>query len=88
MNSLDNEIESLINYSLLWANGDPQALINDSEPRPQDTCADFFIQSDQAQRIIRKSREMWLNATQEALENTRSSFAVLELNQVIEPEGY
>jgi len=33
------------------------------------------------------TEESWLNATQEAIENNRSSFAVLELHDVIEPEG-
>ena len=47
----------------------------------------FFLRSDQAQRIIGKSQENWLNAAQEALENNRSSFAVLGLHDVIEPDG-
>ena len=87
MNTLDNEIESLINYALLWVEGDQKALVNNSQPRMQDSCADFFMRSEQAQRILSKSEELWLNATEEALENNSSSFAVLELHQVIEPKG-
>jgi len=87
MHTLDDEVESLINYALLWADGDPEALIDNSVPRLKDSCAEFFLGGDQAQRIIRQSEESWLNATQEAIENNRSSFAVLELHDVIEPEG-
>jgi uncharacterized protein YbaP (TraB family) len=88
MNTLDDEIGSLISYALQWADGDPKALIDNSMPRVQDSsCAEFFLNSDQAQRIIRQSEEAWLNATQEALKNNRSSFAVLGLHDVIEPEG-
>jgi len=87
MDTLDDEVGSLINYALLWADGDPKALIDNSVPRLQDSCAEFFLGSDQAQRIIRQSEESWLSATQKALENNRSSFAVLELHDVIEPEG-
>jgi len=88
MNTLDSEVGSLINYALLWANGDPQALIDNSIPRLQESsCTEFFLNSDQAKRIIRQSEESWLNETQEALEHNRSSFAVLGLHDVIEPEG-
>ena len=87
MDTLDKEIASLVNYALLWADGDPQALIDNSSPRLQDSCAEFFLSSDQAQRIIRQSEESWLNETQEAIESNRSSFAVLEIHDVIEPKG-
>lgn len=88
MDTLDDEIGSLINYVLLWADGDPQALIDNSIPRLQDSsCAEFFLNTDQAQRIIRQSEESWLNATQDALENNRSSFAVLGVHDVIERAG-
>ncbi len=88
METLDDEISSLIDYSLLWADGDPQALIDNSIPRLQDSsCADFFLNSEQAQRIIHQSEESWLNETQKALEKNRSSFAVLGLHDVIESNG-
>jgi len=88
MNTLDDEVGSLVNYASLWAGGDQQALIDNSIPRLQSSsCAGFFLNSDQAQRIISQSEESWLNATQEALEHNRSSFAVLALHDVIEPQG-
>lgn len=87
MKTLDNKISSLINYALLWADGDPQALVDQTHPPVQDVCADFFLSSQQARRIIKKSQELWLDAAQQALETNRSSFAVMELDQVIEPNG-
>ncbi len=88
MDTLDDEISSLINYSLLWAEGDPQALIDNSIPRLQgSSCTEFFLNSDQIQRITRQTEESWLNETQKALENNRSSFAVLGLHDVIETKG-
>ena len=88
MGALDDDVESLINYALLWADGNPQALIDNSIPRLQNSsCAEFFLNSDQAQRLIHQSEEAWLNATQDALDNNPSSFAVLALHDVIEPDG-
>ena len=88
MGTLDDDVGSLINYALLWADSDPQALIDNSIPRLQDSsCAEFFLNSDQAQRLIRQSEEAWLSATQKALENNLSSFAVLGLHDVIESDG-
>ena len=88
MDTLDDDVGSLINYALLWADGDPQALIDNSIPRLQESsCAEFFLNSDQAQRLIRQTEEAWLSATQQALKSNLSSFAVLGLHDVIEPDG-
>ena len=87
MSTLDDQIDSLVNYALLWADGDPQALIDNSIPSLQESCSQFFLDSEQAQRIIRQTEESWLNETQKAIENNTSSFAVLALHDVIEPEG-
>lgn len=88
MDTLDHEVGLLINYAVLWADGDPQALIDNSIARLYDSsCTKFFRDSDQAQRIISQTEESWLNETQQALENNRSSFAVLSLHDVIEPQG-
>ena len=85
MSTLDDQIDSLVNYALLWTDGDPQALIDNSIPSLQESCSQFFLDSEQAQRIIRQTEEAWLNETQKAIENNTSSFAVLALHDVIEP---
>ena len=87
MNDLDNEIDSLINDALLWADGDPKALIENSQPRAFESCFEYFKSNDQIRRIISQSETQWLNETQQALERNRSSFAVLELHDVIKPDG-
>ena len=38
-------------------------------------------------RILQQSEEMWLAAAENALKTNRSSFAVLDLTDVVRPDG-
>lgn len=84
---LGEHISYLTQRSQLWANGDPDALVRESLPRAGNVCVKRLMENKQIKRIEQESRELWLESVEIALGNNRSSFAVLKLSDVIEPDG-
>ena len=89
LNTLNNDVGALVNRAVLWADGNAQALVSDTQPQQitGGVCIEGLMQNDQVRRVIEQSRETWLNDAQQALEKNRSTFAVLRLEEVIEPDG-
>jgi hypothetical protein len=94
LDSLDVDLETMRVRANAWANGDIGEIRGLSFAERQDACLDAILNSsiakdDAALRQMRQRlRTSWLKAAEKALASNTSTFAVLEIQDIVGPTSY
>ena len=94
LDSLDVELETMRLRANAWANGDIGEIRKLDYAERQDTCLDAVLGSPFVKGVagLRQMRERlrasWLKAAEKSLATNNSTFAVLEMRDIVGPKGY
>ena len=94
LDNLDIDLETMRVRANAWANGDIGEIRSLNYAERQDACLDAvlngsFVKDVAALRQMRERlRVSWLKAAEKALATNASTFAVLEMRDIVDPKGY
>lgn len=93
LNLVQNDIGALTQRANAWSTGDVQALQHYAQDDRYESCVDAVVNAGFAQQLglsdlPRHVEDMWLKAAQDALASNTQTFAVLEMDDVLAPDGY
>jgi hypothetical protein len=93
LNLVQNDIGALTERANAWSTGDIQALQRFALDDRYESCVDAVINAGFAQQLglhdlPQHVEDMWLKAAQDALASNTQTFAVLEMDDVLAPDGY
>jgi len=94
LDQLEGELDTLRTRANAWAVGDIGEILKLNFAERENSCRDAMYNSQfmQEQASFRsmeeRMRESWLSAAERALAANRSTFAVLQLRDIVDPKGY
>ncbi len=94
LDSLDLDLETMRLRANAWANGNLAEIRSLNYAERQDTCLDAvlnssFVKDVAGLRLVRERlRASWLKTAEKSLASNNSTFAVLEMRDVVGPKGY
>jgi len=94
LDQLEGELDTLRKRANAWAVGDIGEILKLNFADRENSCRDAVYNSqfvkEQASfhSMEQRMRESWLSAAERALAANRSTFAVLQLRDIVDPEGY
>ncbi|QRN55998.1 TraB/GumN family protein [Dyella caseinilytica] len=93
LNVVQNEMGALTQRANAWSTGDIHALQRFALNDRYESCVDAVLNAGFAQELglhdlPQHIEDMWLKAAQDALARNAQTFAVLQMNDVLAPDGY
>jgi uncharacterized protein YbaP (TraB family) len=89
---LETDLQPMRERANLWSLGDVRGLRAMTYPDETIACLDAFLAVPALREPMQQARakliDLWLAAAQSALETNVSSFAVLPINRLLEPDGW
>lgn len=94
LDQLEGELDTLRTRANAWAVGDIGEILKLNFAERENSCRDavynsqFMKEQASFQSMEQRMRESWLSAAERALAANRSTFAVLQLRDIVDPDGY
>jgi hypothetical protein len=94
LDSLDGDIDAMGVRANAWANGNIAEITSLKYKEREDACnhavldSAFAKDTAELQQMPARLRESWLKAAEKALAANASTFAILEMGDVLDPKGY
>lgn len=93
VNAVQNDLPTMVERANAWAVGDVEALRRMPREDPAGVCGDVLSNTEFARRrgmdgLEARLRVHWLGIARKALQEHRSSFAVMPLSELLEAGGY
>lgn len=94
LDSLENDIDTMRVRANAWANGNIGEIKSLNYTEREDACNKAILNSSLAkdspafQQVRERLHASWLKAAQKALADNNSTFAILQMKDVLDPKGY
>lgn len=93
MERLESDLDAMRARSRAWAQGDIEALRRLPYPDHDKICSDAILNlslfKEQGLGDVRaREKQLWLEAAEAAIANNESSFAILDMAELLKPDGY
>lgn len=93
VNAVQNDLPTMVERANAWSVGDIEALRRMPREDPAGTCSDVLSNTEFARRrgmdqLEQRLRAHWLGIARQALQNNRSTFAVMPLSDLLQAGGY
>lgn len=85
--SLETDIPGMRSRANSWAQGYVDDLRQFDYPNPAKVCAEFMLNLDVLKDMQMQTNEKWLSNVERALAENRTTFAILDMYDLFQPEG-
>jgi hypothetical protein len=86
--SIENDIPGMQARARAWESGDMEGLYKNRDyQKILDLCRDIYFNIDDVEGSVEKSWQNWMHAAEQALGNNESTFAVLDIDRLLDADG-
>jgi hypothetical protein len=87
LSSIEHDLEGMTERARSWASGDIEALRRFDYPDVLEDCTTFIGSADGLRQALDSADANWLAAAERALDANRTTFATLDMSELIRPDG-
>jgi hypothetical protein len=87
LSSIERDLDGMAQRARAWALGDIEALRRFDYPDVVEDCLTFIGSAEGLQQAIDGAEDKWLGAAERALGANRTTFATLDMRELIRPDG-
>jgi hypothetical protein len=87
LSSIERDLDGMAQRARAWALGDIEALRRFDYPDVVEDCLTFLGSADGLQQAMDGAKDKWLAAAERALGANRTTFATLDMRELIRPDG-
>jgi hypothetical protein len=87
LNSIEHDLDGMAERARSWAIGDIEALRRFDYPDVLEDCTTFIGSAEGLRRALESADDNWLAAAERALGANRTTFATLDMHDLVRPDG-